>query len=116
MKNIVVIFCLAMAPFMHNELSAQLIVDGMNINEMDIQYCNARVYARSIVSKQVRVTIDYGQKVKLNASQVIESDGQEVYFLSEVALMNHMYKNGWRFLDSYTREEEPVVLFFEKMQ
>jgi hypothetical protein len=49
----------------------------------------------------VRLYIDYGQKINLKEkdSYIVDSDGNEIEFQSIIAAMNYIERNGWEYLN-----------------
>lgn len=89
--------------FFLNNLRAQVVVEGININELEnVQLC--QVVARGkLFSNKVTITIDYGQEIKWaseKGSQVLEKEGRRKKFNSVIAALNYMENNGWSYLDA----------------
>jgi len=95
----IVFFCLP--------TQAQVYVNGEDINAMDITYCRATVYGRTLLSKEVRVFIDFGEWQQLNQRQEIGSDRRNRRkFASEVDVLNFMDQQGWDMVDTYVEVSE----------
>ncbi|MCB0595448.1 MAG: hypothetical protein KDD28_15255 [Phaeodactylibacter sp.] len=81
---------------------AQVSVEGVDINALDIKYCELRGYNTSTLSQKVSIVIDYGQEFKAFKPQVIRGeDGKPVVFNTMVDALNFMEKNGWEYLNSH---------------
>ena len=84
--------------------SSQVIVEGININELeDVVYCQV-VATGKMFSNKVKINIDYGQEQKFfgkKNSRVTGNDGKEIKFNSLFAAINYMGKNGWKFVHAY---------------
>lgn len=89
--------------------SAQVYVDGENINEKDIQYC--MLYARNPTSiSKADVWIDHGQRFvrsEWRRMQIAGSDRKSIVFNSVIDALNFMVRNGWEMItsqNSYTKD------------
>ena len=61
--------------------SAQVIVEGTDINELDINYCELIGYNKSVFGLKIIITVDYGQKFSPFKSQLIKgSDDKPIVF------------------------------------
>ncbi|HAA14058.1 MAG TPA: hypothetical protein DCE41_21140 [Cytophagales bacterium] len=100
MNKLLVLIALFIAS---NSLSfAQVSVEGVDINNLDIQYCELVGYKKSLVGSKIVVVVDYGQEFKLFQSQLIKGpDGNAVVFNTMVDALNFMEKNGWEYLNNY---------------
>ncbi|WP_240543432.1 hypothetical protein [Spirosoma foliorum] len=75
---------------------AQLIVGGVNIDTLNIQYIELIGYKRS--SLETSVWIDFGRGFDgYKASEFLKpiNNHQSVRFFSIVEALNYVYKNGW---------------------
>lgn len=89
--------------FSLNKIRAQVVVEGVNINNIEnVQLC--QVVARGkLFSNKVTITIDYGQEIKWaseKGSQVLDKEGKKKKFNSVIAALNYMENNGWTYLDA----------------
>lgn len=81
---------------------AQVFVNDVNINELDITYCQI-VGTEVPLSNKVSIAIDYGQERKMLKNQAIKGkDGKAMQFDSMIDTLNFMQKNGWDFVSTYT--------------
>lgn len=75
---------------------AQVIVDDVNINELDITVCEMVAYVKFMSMKsKVNLIIDYGQE-NGQYSGVTGPDGKPVTFNGAIDGINFMEKNGWK--------------------
>ncbi|MEO9532278.1 MAG: hypothetical protein ABJG68_11240 [Crocinitomicaceae bacterium] len=75
--------------------NAQVMVDDVDINQMDVKYIEL-VGQRAFGWGKIKVTIDYGQEMKLFKQPLIKSaDGTNAKFNSMVGALNFMEANGW---------------------
>jgi len=86
-------------------LSAQVIVDSVDINKLDdVQYCQI-VGTQKFLSWKVRIDVDYGQNrsrtEEVDDFWVRGEDGKKVNFHSMIHALNFMYKNGWEYVDAF---------------
>lgn len=83
-------------------LSGQVIVDGININEVeDIRVCQVLAIGK-FLSEKVTILISYGQPIRYGGegSAVTYPDGSVKTFNSVMHAINYMEKNGWEFIDA----------------
>ncbi|MFT6809841.1 MAG: hypothetical protein ACJA01_003081 [Saprospiraceae bacterium] len=96
--------CFLFFLFFTTSLKSQVIVEGVNINELDeIVYCQVVAFGK-IFSNKVKINIDYGQEQKFfgkQNSRVTNINGKQIKFNSLFAAVNHMGKNGWKFVHAY---------------
>jgi hypothetical protein len=79
---------------------SQVYVEEVNINELDINYCELVGFNKYLLGK-VNITIDYGQEYKFSKHQLIKGpSGKPVEFQSMVEALNFMDKNGWEYVDN----------------
>ena len=91
-------------------LSAQLYVDGKDINQMpEVHYCEVTL---NIGGKAV---VNYGQKNTgiTFKSKITDSTGKAIHFNNDMHLLNYMYIHGWKFICADTLDQ-PFI--FEKME
>ncbi|MBQ5753640.1 MAG: hypothetical protein IIV91_05500 [Alistipes sp.] len=72
-------------------------------------YAQNRVYCEIVeraipLSKNKKITIDFGQKREKAMSQqsLVDENGENLIFNSKIDALNHMNKLGWEFLQAYT--------------
>lgn len=97
------LFLLLLLLVCSNELRAQVVVEGVNINEIEtVKLC--QVVARGkLFSNKVTITIDYGQEIKWaseQGTQVLDNNGKRKKFNSVIDALNYMENNGWTYLDA----------------
>ena len=97
-KSLFIVVLLLLAFYVH----AGIVVNGTDINKMDITYCEL-VAKGKMLSSKVSIVVDYGQKKKLfgKAQKIQGSDGKTKIFHSVIDALNFMDKNGWEHVDSY---------------
>ncbi len=101
MKKLMLLITLSFL-FYSFQAEAQVIVNGVNINEIEeVKIC--RVVARSVgFSNKVTITIDYGQDIKwanVRGTRVTRPDGTIEVFNSLIGALNYMENNGWEYRD-----------------
>jgi len=80
----------------------QVSVEGVDINKLDIKYCQLLGYNKSLVGQKIIVVVDYGQKFKAFQSQLIKGpDGKAVVFNTMIDALNFMENNGWEYVNNY---------------
>jgi hypothetical protein len=101
MKNILLLLTLS---FLSVTASSQIIVgeEKVDINSLDIEYCQIVGYNKSLLGQKIIVTVDYGQKFNWFKRQHIEDkDGKALVFNSMIDALNFMLKNGWEYEHNY---------------
>ncbi len=85
-----------------NQCRAQVYVNGIDINTLDIEYIEMVVTDMGMFKKNIVVSIDYGQKVKSGDQVIIaDKDNKPVNFESNMGALNFLAKNGWEFVTAY---------------
>lgn len=80
----------------------QVSVEGVDINELGIRYCELKGYNKSLIGQKIIVVVDYGQEFKAFQSQVIKgADGKPTVFHTMIDALNFMEDNGWEYVNSY---------------
>lgn len=95
---------------------AQVFVGDVDINKLDIEYCEI-VGQRKFLSSKVKVTVDYGQKRgDVSKSKIKDANGKTKSFLGIIDALNFMNKNGWEWADSFivTHKEKLVYHYLLK--
>lgn len=78
----------------------ELYVDGHNLEHIvELEYIIVRVKMNAWGTKMI-FDVDDGNKVNA-ASKITNSRGQEIQFVSESDLMNHMFACGFEFVQTY---------------
>ncbi len=93
-------FCLS---FQINAWS-QFYVDGINVQDLDIEYLGLKVFGQTLLSKYTRVIVDYGQNPAFKKQEFMGPKRREIRFHSEVDALNFLYKLGWE-LDNVYRDD-----------
>ncbi|GAB3560087.1 hypothetical protein [Spirosoma fluminis] len=97
------------------QASAQVFVDGVNVNEQTITYCQLIGINRTIFSG-TRIWIDYGQPkfTTANSQQISGQDAVARKFNSVMDALNFMVQNGWELVSSNvtSSKEEPTTYVY----
>lgn len=110
MKKLGLLFALALAFSFSSRLSAQVVVDGVNINNLE-QISMIRMIAQErFFSNKVSVFIDYGQSINGGARSRMEvvdpRTDKRIKFNSVMHAVNYMLDNGWVYLESMVLPSE----------
>ena len=99
MKKLLIIALLSISTLTKAQ---SVLVDGTDINAMDISYCELVGYNTGAFTKKLNVYVDYGQKNKLGVEVVItDANKKPILFNSMIDALNFMNKNGWEFESTY---------------
>lgn len=80
----------------------KVVVNGVNVNDLPIEYVQILGSDIGLFKKNVVVTVDYGQKMKFAEPQTITGDdGKHKSFESVIGALNFMSENGWEFVTAY---------------
>lgn len=83
--------------------SGQVLVDGENINDLSITYCQI-IGINRIGFAGTRVWVDYGQPKfvanHLNAQRISGRDQQPIKFNTVIDALNFLVANGWELVSS----------------
>lgn len=96
------VFITAIGCFWAVFASAQVYVDGENINQKDIQYCQLFATRATLLTKGY-FWIDYGQPGRSNnwrKTEIAGKDGNPVTFNSPMDALNFMVRNGWELVST----------------
>ncbi|GAB4042571.1 hypothetical protein [Spirosoma jeollabukense] len=92
-------------------VKAQVVVNGTNVNNLDIQYIKLIGYDKwsvhSKTSSEAMVWLDFGQGLDLRKSSEFLKpvNGEEpVHFKSVIEALNYLYRNGWELIQQYQPE------------
>ena len=113
------LFLLAAFAVIGLSANAQVMVDDVNVNEEDVTYIEL-VGQRAFGWSKIKVTIDYGQEMKLFKQPLIKSaDGTNVKFNSMLGALNFMDANGWNLVEvmvfpGRSSEEDNEVRYLEE--
>jgi hypothetical protein len=80
---------------------AQVIVDGNNINDMDIKYCELVGQAKLLSLTKIKVFVDYGQDFSWKQQTIKNAAGKNAAFNSMIDALNFMDANGWEYVSNY---------------
>lgn len=84
------------------DVTGQVFVDGVNINSLDISYCELVGFDFGLIKTRLMINIDYGQSFSFGQSMNVESKkGKLIIFNSMVDALNFMEKNGWQYINQY---------------
>lgn len=106
------------------DVNAQVIVDGTDINRLDIRYIQVSI-APNAINKNVRVEIDFGQERAgqnpgVFTSKISNAQGETLRFSSVMEVINFLDKNDWEVEDFSTNLEfnsvENKVVYFYLMR
>lgn len=85
-----------------NETTGKVFVNGTNINQLDISYCEIVGFDMGLVKSRIIINIDYGQSFSFGESMTVESvAGKPIFFNSMMDALNFMEKNGWQYVNQY---------------
>lgn len=79
---------------------SQVTVDNVDINKLDIKFCEL-VAKSALFSMKVVVVIDYGQDFSWKVQTIKGTDGKDMKFNSVIAALNFMYLNGWDYANNF---------------
>jgi hypothetical protein len=98
MKKLII----GMLLFVSTQAFSQVVVDDAYINELEnVKYVEL-VGRNKIGFGKIKIIVDYGQPLKLFASQAIRSSaGTKVAFNSMIDGLNFMEANGWEYVSNY---------------
>jgi hypothetical protein len=89
--------------------SGQVLVNGVDINKLDVAYCQLIGVNATILSRP-RVWIDYGQigfvEINSNRQNISEINGQAIEFNSVIDALNFFIKNGWELVSNQVTETD----------
>ncbi len=80
---------------------AQVTVEGVNVNDLDIQYVELVGKTKLLSPTKVKVFVDYGQAFSWNQQVIKSADGKTAAFNSMVDALNFMDANGWEYVNNY---------------
>ncbi len=79
-----------------------LFIDNVNINKLDIKYCELSGFDIGFFGSQLIIYVDYGQFISNPQKMSIKnSKGSTIYFHSMIEALNFMEKNGWEYVNQY---------------
>ncbi len=80
---------------------AQVIVEGVNVNELDIKYIELVGTAKVLNPFKMKVFVDYGQDFSWKQQTIKDAAGKNAAFNSMIDALNFMDANGWVFVSNY---------------
>ena len=98
MKKIMIMAGLSLLSF---GAQSQVVVDGTNINGMDIQYIEMVGRAKALSLTKIKIFIDYGQDFSWKQQTIKTADGKNAAFNSIVDALNFLDANGWEYVNNY---------------
>jgi len=108
MKKLIFAFLLAIAAT--TTASAQVVVNGVNINNLEEVSMIRMIAQERFLSSKVTIFIDYGQSVKGGSRRTMEvinpQDGQRIRFNSVMHAVNYLIDNGWKYVESMVLPSE----------
>lgn len=107
-------------------VQAQVIVDGVDINNIEgLKVCQMNVLGK-LFSNKVTITINYGQAVKFasrKGTEVRNRKGELQVFNSTIEALNFMENNDWEMIDVVVYQNinsgastNSTVFFFRKKE
>ncbi len=112
-KFIVVLSIIILGAMVSN---AQVYVDGVNLDEMNVETCKVTITSYSNQKKIIQV--NYGQKVKgFNKDNITDERGDKIVFYTEIGVINFMQKNNWElFYLGYTVGNDVIMVYTKKTE
>jgi hypothetical protein len=90
--------------------SAQVVVDGVNINNLEEVAMIRMIAQERFLSNKVTIFIDYGQSVQGGSRQRMEvispNDGDRIKFNSVMHAVNYLISNGWNYQEAMVLPSE----------
>ncbi|NBO60598.1 MAG: hypothetical protein EBU82_06465 [Flavobacteriia bacterium] len=80
---------------------AQVVVDGTNINDLDIKYVELVGQAKLLSLTKIKVFVDYGQDFSWKQQTIKNTEGKNAAFNSMIDALNFMDQNGWEYVSNY---------------
>ena len=105
-----------------SQSQAQVIVDGVNINELEEVQVVQLVALGNLFSRKILITIDYGQFIKWGSNRgsvVTDRKGDIKKFNSNMDAINYLENNGWTLIDVNSTgnpNSTPVTSYFFRRQ
>ncbi|MCP9235129.1 hypothetical protein [Lewinella sp. JB7] len=89
---------------------AQVVVDGVNINNLEEVQMVRMIAQERFLSSKVTIFIDYGQSINggsRNRMEVIDpSSGDRIKFNSVMHAVNYLIANGWAYVEAMVLPSE----------
>lgn len=90
---------------------AQVVVDGTNVNDLDIQYIELVGQAKILSLTKIKVFVDYGQEFTWKAQTIKNAEGNTAAFNSMVDALNFMDANGWEYVSNYLIDNQGELTY-----
>ncbi len=113
MKKLLAVLALGLFSF---NSSAQVIVDEVDINELDLKYVELVGQTRFINLTKIKVFVDYGQDFSWRQQTIEDVNGTRSSFNSMVDALNFMYENGWEFVSNYHIDNDGSLTYHYILQ
>jgi hypothetical protein len=108
MKKVFFLFALLLAGL--TTARAQVVVDGVNINNLEEVQMIRMIAQERFLSNQVTIFIDYGQSIAGGARSRMEvidpRDGKRVIFNTVMHAVNYLIANGWVYKEAMVLPSE----------
>lgn len=108
MKKLILTLTLALGFVL--SASAQVVVDGVNINNLQEVQMVRMIAQERFLSNKVTIFIDYGQSINggsRNRMEVIDpNNGDRIKFNSVMHAVNYLIANGWRYVEAMVLPSE----------
>lgn len=108
MKKLLFAFMLAIAAT--TTASAQVVVNGVNINNLEEVSMIRMIAQERFLSSKVTIFIDYGQSVRGGSRRTMEvinpQDGERIRFNSVMHAVNYLIDNGWKYVEAMVLPSE----------
>ena len=89
---------------------SQVVVDGVNINNLDEVQMVRMIAQERFLSNKVTIFIDYGQSINggsRNRMEVVDpSNGDRIKFNSVMHAVNYLIANGWTYVEAMVLPSE----------
>ena len=105
MKKFLFLTAFAFAGFGAN---AQVVVNDVDINKMDIKYVEL-VGRAKINPTKIKVIIDYGQPFSFKSQAIRGAEGNKAAFNSMIDALNFMDANGWSYVSNYVINDDGII-------
>ena len=88
-----------------------LFVDNVNINNIDVKFCELVHLDVGFTGGNAYIYIDYGQFIEKPQEVTIRNNrGRAVYFNSIVGALNFMEKNGWEYINQSVSSNSSIAV------
>ena len=110
MKKLLFSLLLLLGAATTSTLSAQVVVDGVNINNLEEVAMIRMIAQERFLSSKVTIFIDYGQSIGGASRQRMEvidpRDGKRIRFNSVMHAVNYLIANGWAYQEAMVLPSE----------